>query len=352
MASDSYSNLNEVEFVPVLIRYGQHAKKKCLPKGVGKSELQECCKELFPEAESYFLQVHDDDFNQWMDLDDTFTIDKKTVIQMLGEQKEARPTKRQASGSPTADEKGKSLLQAIQAIKKFKSNHYGQHYPARKENARSFEKTFQMGWLHFSPKRRGYVQVKTMKGGGSPILRLRREATKEDLIALGKNTFFPNGHSQMGALKDMVTELADFGAKPINEEGWTLGSSSGAGVKLRLYLLTKLKDESCSKHSSDTVTGRDVSDPELSAGPSTTASPVNDGQETGATDFQSLEAAISMQSSTSEDLGTEASATEVQAPLTGAIASGCTSEEAFPLPFETTTPPHSSRTPRNSNYDR
>ena len=92
----------------------------------------------------------------------------------------------------------------------------------RKDKTKSSEITFQMGWLHFNPKRREYVQVIAIKGGGSPTLRLRREATKEEVIMMGKNTFFPNGHSKMGALKDMIIELADFRAKLILEEGWTL----------------------------------------------------------------------------------------------------------------------------------
>ncbi|XP_071946584.1 uncharacterized protein [Antedon mediterranea] len=90
------------------------------------------------------------------------------------------------------------------------------------------------------------------------------------MIELGTNMFFQNGNSIFGKLDQMSVHLADYRANVIDTEDWRLDNILEAGVKVRLYLCSKLikvetSDGSCSDSS-------ELPDPGLLAGPSSSFS--------------------------------------------------------------------------------
>ncbi|XP_071965523.1 uncharacterized protein [Antedon mediterranea] len=225
----------EGEDIPVLVHFGQHAKKMFVKKSSGKMEILEKCAELFPETESFFLQIFDDEFEEWVDIGDTTLIVKKTVLKMF--EKEERPSKRAAGASSSSDdERGKSLLQKISNIKKkFKTKQ-----STKPKKTKPVDVTVQMGWLHFNMKKKEYTQVRAIKGGGTTTVRTNRYSTIQEIIELGTNMFFQNGNSIFGKLDQMSVHLADYRANVIDTEDWRLDNILEAGVKVRLYLCSKL----------------------------------------------------------------------------------------------------------------
>lgn len=87
----------------------------------------------------------------------------------------------------------------------------------------------EIGWLHFGSN--GYSQVRTSNGGGTRHATLAKTTTVAEIMELGKNLFFPDGHSTKGPAEDFAFDICDFKMNKIHLDN-TIG---------QMYEQTKLK---------------------------------------------------------------------------------------------------------------
>ena len=75
--------------------------------------------------------------------------------------------------------------------------------------------------MHYSTKEKRFITVRLASGGGTRRVDVPGHSTKEDLIEdlieEARNLFFPGGLSSHGEEKEMIFNLANFKAEPIEE---------------------------------------------------------------------------------------------------------------------------------------
>lgn len=78
-------------------------------------------------------------------------------------------------------------------------------------------KKVQLGWLHYSDRRKRYVAVRQIKGGGTRDISLSIDATADSIIEAGKELFFPGGISSFGSIDMMEFTLANYKEDTISD---------------------------------------------------------------------------------------------------------------------------------------
>lgn len=102
-----------------------------------------------------------------------------------------------------------SLLEKLQKKMKTASASFGETSQTKcvhsnsSKNALKSTRKIEIGWLHEGR------QVRKRTGGGTRILTVSKDSTKEDLLKLAKDLFFPNGESKMGKWEEFVGQLLD-----------------------------------------------------------------------------------------------------------------------------------------------
>ena len=74
-----------------------------------------------------------------------------------------------------------------------------------------------MGLMQFNQSKKKFVTVRYAKGGGSRTLDVPVNATKQELIEMGKDVFFADGVSPMGKACDFTFDLAHFKGETVNK---------------------------------------------------------------------------------------------------------------------------------------
>lgn len=131
---------------------------------------------------------------------------------------------------------------------------------ARHRNSAA-EKTFrriEIGWLNFFNNQ--YHQVRTNNGGGTRHATVEKTKTVAQILELGKELFFPDGHSTKGHVDDFTFEICDFKRKQIVLDDTVGRLYDQTKLKLlRFYICTKEERHECcedsiSKDSSVSIT--------------------------------------------------------------------------------------------------
>ena len=107
------------------------------------------------------------------------------------------------------------------------------------------------GWLHYVPRQKKYINVRSKKGGGCRNVSMQLSATKDDLLKAAKNVFFDGNNTQFGSVNSLNVELGTFCENIIGErlelDGKIINFTLRDYVKkfklckIRLYILTKRK---------------------------------------------------------------------------------------------------------------
>lgn len=142
--------------------------------------------------------------------------DKETLIQRLRDKIETRKMR----------SKTKGVLCGTSGVLQNPGEGMARH---KNTSAEKTLRKIEIGWLHFYNNE--YHQVRTSNGGGTRHATVEKTTTVAQILELGKELFFPNGHSNKGQADDFTFEVCDFKRKqiPFND---TVG---------RLYEQTKLK---------------------------------------------------------------------------------------------------------------
>nr|XP_020497099.1 uncharacterized protein LOC109989612 [Labrus bergylta] len=134
----------------------------------------------------------------------------------------------------------------------------GDHVPEREHhtipnNAQKNQRKIEIGWMHF--RERGFVQVRTKKGGGTRKKSVSKESKKENLLEKALHLFFPDGKNAEGTLTDFDIDLTDFQQHSLDDT-ITVGELYEK-TKLPLlgfYLTTKKQDIHLEEEDSDATT--------------------------------------------------------------------------------------------------
>ena len=84
------------------------------------------------------------------------------------------------------------------------------------------EKVVSLGWVHFNERKNKYCAVRMSKGGGTRQHYFPNKASAEDILNVMKLTFFPNGSSFLGKLRDMQIRLGSFQQQVLDVEPFTI----------------------------------------------------------------------------------------------------------------------------------
>ncbi|XP_066515183.1 uncharacterized protein [Hoplias malabaricus] len=115
------------------------------------------------------------------------------------------------------------------------------------KNAQKSSRRLEIGWLHFS--KNDYHQVRTRNGGGTRHMLLDKYTTVAQIMEMGKNLFFQNGHSPKGAEEDFTFTICDFKRNQVSMESTLFQLYEECKLKmLRLYICTKEKVSSVMIH--------------------------------------------------------------------------------------------------------
>jgi len=96
------------------------------------------------------------------------------------------------------------------------------------KNAEKERRRIELGWIHKTSGKS--IQIRSKKGGGTRKLTLNKEATKKDLLEIGKRLFFPNGESSKGNQSNFQFDVWDY-------QDRSMGESSTVG---QMYKDTKM----------------------------------------------------------------------------------------------------------------
>uniref|UniRef100_A0A1A7Y3P9 Si:ch73-30l9.1 n=1 Tax=Iconisemion striatum TaxID=60296 RepID=A0A1A7Y3P9_9TELE len=140
---------------------------------------------------------------------------------------------------------------------------------ARPKNmaAEKTSRRVEIGWLHFGSN--GYSQVRTNSGGGTRHATFAKTTTVAQIMELGKELFFPDGHSTKGPAEDFTFGICDLKKNKIPLDITVGQMYEQTKLKLlRFYICTKegastdhsseekglLEDEEDGCHSDDSIT--------------------------------------------------------------------------------------------------
>ncbi len=148
-------------------------------------------------------------------------------------------------------EKKKSLLKSLK--EKFSGERLSKKSknaspPAKKRcqsnKSSGFRKVY-AGWQHYDNKKKRYISVRLINGGGMRDIDVAVNATKEELINQMKSVFFPDGNCAFGKTYEMQFTIGNFKCEEITDEGFTLSQYIARHrlSKCRIYILTKRYDD-------------------------------------------------------------------------------------------------------------
>ncbi|XP_071795970.1 uncharacterized protein [Asterias amurensis] len=277
MSSESDCSESE-EKVPVLFTFLDHTRKALVSKGCGLKEVTckviETFKDVLADnqADLMIIKYFDDEWKEFIDLQDEPTIYSKTRLQidlkqdnkkrlskaLLVDNKKNFDLSTKATGNPQQSDSddGESgpkplLASMLQRIRgKFKAEPTASASSTKKISP---SVKIQVGWLHMNNKLKDYTQVRCQKGGGVRYLTCDRKATYVQLLEGCVPLFFPAGESSKGPRSKMEFSLANFQGHEIEKEDFDLSTVYGEkGSKTRIYIKTKeiQKDNSSSSSSS------------------------------------------------------------------------------------------------------
>ena len=106
----------------------------------------------------------------------------------------------------------------------------------------------EIGWLHFGSN--DYQQVRTRNGGGTRHMSLDKTTTVAQILDIGKDLFFPNGHSPKGQAADFTFHVCDFKRNkiPLDDTVGRLYEQTMLKL-LRFYICTKVEGPSTDEDS-------------------------------------------------------------------------------------------------------
>ncbi|CAL8311562.1 unnamed protein product [Lota lota] len=101
----------------------------------------------------------------------------------------------------------------------------------------------EMGWLHF--QKGEYHQVRTKGGGGTRHLSVQKTVTVGELLDIGKDLFFPDGHSAKGPIGKFDFDIRDFSQKSVPHDCTVDQLYERTKLRmLRIYTCSQYKDTS------------------------------------------------------------------------------------------------------------
>lgn len=130
---------------------------------------------------------------------------------------------------------------------------------ARQKNtaAEKTSRKIEIGWLHLGSN--GYQQVRTNNGGGTRHATLEKTTTVAEILEIGKDLFFPDGHSTKGRADDLTFDVCDFKRNKIPLDNTVGKMYEQTKLKLlRFYIRTK--EGLSTDHSSSSSLSEDLSD--------------------------------------------------------------------------------------------
>ena len=112
-------------------------------------------------------------------------------------------------------------------------------YGLENKNALKNTRKIEIGWMSIDTLTNKQKQVRKKKGGGTRKLDIRKDATKEDIMELGKRVFFPGGISPLGPATEFDFQVRDFTEEVIAHSDTVGNMYKNTGMNiLRFYLST------------------------------------------------------------------------------------------------------------------
>lgn len=136
---------------------------------------------------------------------------------------------------------GGSVLSRLQSKLKMRKriSHSLQASSSRKISVPKPTRRIELGWMNYEADSNDYKQVRSQNGGGTRHLSVDKDMTRNALIEIGKNLFFPEGNSKKGSLSAFQFELRDFQLRDVGEDSVAELYDQSKVKLLRLYLFSK-----------------------------------------------------------------------------------------------------------------
>ncbi|KAJ8010110.1 hypothetical protein DPEC_G00071590 [Dallia pectoralis] len=113
--------------------------------------------------------------------------------------------------------------------------------PIGKKHAVKDTRRVEMGWLHF--EKGEYHQVRTKGGGGTRHLSVQKTVNVGELLEIGKDLFFPDGHSAKGPTGKFDFDIRDFSQKSLPHDCTVNQLYEKTKLRmLRIYTCSRHKD--------------------------------------------------------------------------------------------------------------
>ena len=131
--------------------------------------------------------------------------------------------------------------------------------------------TFTLGWKHYSLIRENFVQKRKNRGGGTRKKALQKDASKEEILKVLEDTFFPTGENFGICLANCVSFVGNFKGECIDnliDDGKEVAFTPARYKSITgfneptLYLLTKEKIDCDSETSENETSDLGIPDPE------------------------------------------------------------------------------------------
>ncbi|KAJ8042512.1 hypothetical protein HOLleu_13581 [Holothuria leucospilota] len=128
------------------------------------------------------------------------------------------------------------------------------------------ELTVQVGWQNCKSERFGhYSQVRAGNGGGVTMIKVKRTITYQELLNKAKELFFPNGDSfKHGPAANYAFHLSNYRGQEILDTNFSIDAlQEEGGSRIRVYLMSKLKEQGTPPNSLASSSSSSLFDPEL-----------------------------------------------------------------------------------------
>lgn len=109
------------------------------------------------------------------------------------------------------------------------------------KNAEKDRRRIELGWIHKCGSKS--VQIRSKKGGGTRKLTLSKDATKKDLLDMGKMLFFPNGHSSKGSQNDYEFDVWDYQDRSMDENSTVGQMYKDTNMSILRFYLASIENE-------------------------------------------------------------------------------------------------------------
>lgn len=77
-------------------------------------------------------------------------------------------------------------------------------------HAEKTSRKIDIGWIDYNKSEKDFKQVRIQNGGGTRHLSVSKDATRDDLLKIAVDLFFPGGESSKGYLSEFSLEVRDF----------------------------------------------------------------------------------------------------------------------------------------------